>query len=29
MGHYKVNIGIYDGLGILADGVVVASEGSM
>jgi hypothetical protein len=31
MGNYKIkiNIGIYDGAGNLADGVVVASEGSV
>lgn len=31
MGNYKIkiNIGIYDGTGNLADGVVVASEGNM
>jgi hypothetical protein len=31
MGNYKIkiNIGIYDGSGNLADGVVVASEGNM
>jgi hypothetical protein len=31
MGNYKIkiNIGIYDGAGNLADGVVVASEGNM